>query len=147
MTRAVSDQGDAYASIDEISEALRQQHISPVELVELCLGRIERLDPSLNAFITVLGDQARQEAEVARQEIAAGSWKGPLHGVPVAFKDFFDTAGIKTTAAFTPFANRVPAKDAMTVTKLKEAGAIMIGKTSMHELGMGTTTFQPINRI
>lgn len=140
MTQSANDQDYAYASIAEVGEALRQRYVSPVELVELCLGRIERLNPSLNAFITVVGNQARQEAEIAQQEIVAGNWKGPLHGVPVAFKDFFDTAGIKTTAAFAPFKNRVPDKDAEAVTKLKEAGAIVIGKTNMHELGMGTTS-------
>jgi aspartyl-tRNA(Asn)/glutamyl-tRNA(Gln) amidotransferase subunit A len=88
----------------------------------------------------VLATEALQDAERADQEIKAGNWKGPLHGVPVGIKDFFDTAGIKTTAATAKFQNRVPTKDAVVVTRLREAGAIVIGKTNMHELGMGTTS-------
>jgi aspartyl-tRNA(Asn)/glutamyl-tRNA(Gln) amidotransferase subunit A len=129
-----------YSSIAEVSEMIRQQKVSPVELVTECLARIEQLQPQLNAFITVTADQASKEAEIAEREIQNGHWKGPLHGIPVGIKDFFDTAGIRTTAAFAAFKDRVPAKDAEVVTKLKEAGAIILGKLNMHELGMGTTS-------
>jgi aspartyl-tRNA(Asn)/glutamyl-tRNA(Gln) amidotransferase subunit A len=129
-----------YASITEISELIRQKQISPLELTKACLERIERLQPQLNAFITVAAEQALQDAAKAEQEIQAGKWKGALHGIPVAVKDFFDTAGIRTTAAFAPFEKRVPAKDAELVTRLKKAGAIMVGKLNMHQLGMGTTS-------
>jgi len=128
-----------YARITDVAKSIRKQNVSPVELVEACLKRIEDLNPKLNAFITVLNDQAREQARTAEAEIKAGKWRGPLHGIPVAVKDFYDTAGIKTTAACEQFKDRVPAKDALGVQKLKRAGAIIIGKTNMHRLGMGTT--------
>jgi aspartyl-tRNA(Asn)/glutamyl-tRNA(Gln) amidotransferase subunit A len=128
-----------YASILDVAKSIRRQKISPVEVVEACLKRIEDLNPKLNAFITVLADLARKQARAAEAEIKAGKWRGPLHGIPIGIKDFYDTAGIKTTAAFEHFKDRVPAKDAVAVMKLKKAGAIIIGKTNMHQLGMGTT--------
>jgi aspartyl-tRNA(Asn)/glutamyl-tRNA(Gln) amidotransferase subunit A len=128
-----------YSSITSLSKFIREQKISPVEIVDACLQRIEDLNPKLNAFITVLASHAREQAMTAEAEIKAGKWRGPLHGIPVGIKDFYDTAGIKTTAAFQYFKDRVPKKDAEAVTKLKEAGAIIIGKMNMHKLGMGTT--------
>ncbi len=128
-----------YASIDEISDLIQQQRILSLEIVELCLKRIEELNPKINAFITIAANEAREQAKIADAEIKAGHWRGPLHGVPIANKDFYDTAGIKTTAAFEQFKDRIPDKDALGVAKLKEAGAILLGKTNMHQLGMGTT--------
>src|ERR1700737_708728 len=125
--------------IATIHKRLRAQELSPVELVNACLKRIEELNPELNAFITVLADQALEQARVSEAEIKAAKWRGPLHGIPVGIKDFYDTAGIKTTAGFDLFKDRVPGKDAVGVAKLKEAGAIVIGKMNMHRLGMGTT--------
>lgn len=128
-----------YSSISKLSEQIRQQEITPTEVVEACLQRIEELNPKLNAFITILKDDALEQAKQATAEIKAGKWRGPLHGIPVGIKDFYDTAGVKTTAAFNYFENRVPKADAVSVARLKEAGAIIIGKTNMHTLGMGTT--------
>jgi aspartyl-tRNA(Asn)/glutamyl-tRNA(Gln) amidotransferase subunit A len=128
-----------YATLQAVAKLIQAQKISPVELVEASLKRIEDLQPKLNAFITILADEAREQAQAAEAEIKAGKWRGPLHGIPVGIKDFYDTAGIKTTAGFEHFKDRVPAKDAVGVRKLKEAGAIIIGKTNMHQLGMGTT--------
>ena len=128
-----------HGDIHETSERVRTHKISPVEIVGACLARIEELNPTLNAFITVLKEEALEAARVAEAEIRAGHWRGPLHGVPVGVKDFYDTAGTRTTAGFEHFKNRVPTKDAVGVAKLKSAGAIVIGKTNMHELGMGTT--------
>ena len=128
-----------YKNISQLNVLIRERKVSSVEIVETCLEQIEKLDQKTNAFITVLKDQALDDAKKAESEIKEGKWRGPLHGVPVGVKDFYDTAGIKTTAAFEPFKDRVPKKDAMTVLKLKEAGAIIIGKTNMHTLGMGTT--------
>jgi aspartyl-tRNA(Asn)/glutamyl-tRNA(Gln) amidotransferase subunit A len=127
------------ATLQGVAKLIRAQKISPVQLVDACLKRIEDLNPNLNAFITILVDEAREQAQVAEAEIKAGKWRGPLHGIPVGIKDFYDTAGIRTTAGFEHFKDRVPAKDAVSVRKLKEAGAIIIGKTNMHQLGMGTT--------
>jgi aspartyl-tRNA(Asn)/glutamyl-tRNA(Gln) amidotransferase subunit A len=128
-----------YESIGELSARIHDQAVSPVEVVEACLKRIERLNPTLNAFITVLADDARQRAKVAEAEINAGQWRGPLHGVPVAVKDFFDTAGVTTTAGSELFKHRVPDTDADAVKRLRHAGAIVIGKTNMDALGMATT--------
>jgi aspartyl-tRNA(Asn)/glutamyl-tRNA(Gln) amidotransferase subunit A len=125
--------------IATIHKSIRMQRISPSDVVEACLLRIERLNPEINAFITVLADQALEQAAIAEAEISAGKWRGPLHGIPVGIKDFYDTAGIKTTAGFDQFKDRVPLKDAAGVAKLKEAGAIIVGKMNMHRLGMGTT--------
>jgi hypothetical protein len=129
-----------YASITEVSELIRQKKVSPVEIVRDALKSIEELNPKLNAFITILADQSLEAAQNAEAEIKNGQWKGPLHGIPIGVKDFFDTAGIKTTGAFAPFKNRVPTVDADVVTRLKNAGAIILGKMNMHELGMGTTS-------
>ena len=129
-----------YSSISEIGELIRQKKVSPTEIVKECLKRIERINPTLNAFITVTSEQALKQAAEAETEINNGNWKGHLHGIPVGVKDMFDTAGIKTTAAFEHFKDRVPEKDAEVVIKLKEAGAIIIGKTNMHQLAMGTTS-------
>src|SRR5262245_50615807 len=128
-----------YLTVEELSERVRTRSTSPVEIVDVCLERIHSLQPRLNAFISLFEDAAKAEAQHAATEIKAGAWKGPLHGVPVGIKDFYDTAGERTTAAFEHFKNRIPKNDAVSVAKLKAAGAIIIGKTNMHTLGMGTT--------
>jgi aspartyl-tRNA(Asn)/glutamyl-tRNA(Gln) amidotransferase subunit A len=128
-----------YSSINELTKLIRAKKVSPVEIVHACLKRIKEFEPKLNAFITVLEDQALEQAKDAEVEIQAGKWRGSLHGIPLGIKDFYDTAGIKTTAASEYYKDRVPAKDAVGVAKLKEAGAIIIGKMNMHHLGMGTT--------
>src|SRR5215212_748654 len=112
-----------YLSIFEVSKLLQTKEISPQEIVEACLTRIDTLNPTLNAFITVLREQVREQARQADTEIKAGKWRGPLHGIPVGIKDFYDTANIKTTAASEYYKDRVPTKDAVGVAKLKEAGA------------------------
>jgi aspartyl-tRNA(Asn)/glutamyl-tRNA(Gln) amidotransferase subunit A len=126
-------------SSSEAGRKVRAKELSPVELVEGCLSQIQNLNPKFNAFMTVLRDEALAQARAAEQEIAAGKWRGPLHGIPVAVKDFYDTAGIKTTGGFDKFRNRVPDEDAPVVARLKAAGAIIIGKTNMDALGMETT--------
>jgi aspartyl-tRNA(Asn)/glutamyl-tRNA(Gln) amidotransferase subunit A len=130
---------DPYGRIGEVSARIRNGMLSPVDVIESCLARIAALNPSLNAFITVLADDAIAQARVVESEIAAGRWRGPLHGIPIGIKDFYDTAGVRTTAASERFRNRVPVKDADAVRTLKDAGAIVVGKTNMHQLGMGTT--------
>lgn len=127
------------ADIASLGEKIRNGELSPVDLVNACLARIEALQPQLNAFITVTAESALEAARVAQAEIQSGKWRGPLHGIPVAIKDFYDTADVRTTAAFVHFKGRVPKKDATAVGKLKSAGAIILGKTNMHTLGMGTT--------
>src|SRR5215208_7498146 len=139
--RRLADAGDLdFASLADIGAWLRDGSLSPLRVVEHCLRRIALLDPRLHAFITVTGDLARRQAATAEEELRAGRRRGPLHGVPVAVKDFFDTAGIRTTAAFGRFEHRVPTRDAEMVARLRDAGAVLLGKTNMHKLGMGTTS-------
>src|SRR5438445_3279254 len=126
-------------SITTIQKHFRMRKVSPVEVVNACLKRIEQLNPKLNAFITILADEALEQASAAEAELKAGKWRSPLHGIPVGIKDFYDTAGIKTTAGLNLFKHRVPRKDAVGVAKLKESGAVIMGKMNMHRLGMGTT--------
>ena len=127
-------------SIQDAAEQLRRKRISPVELTESCLTRIERLNPMLNAFITVSAESALSSAREAEVEIQRGRWRGSVHGVPIALKDLIDTAGVRTTAASALFKDRVPAEDAEVVRRLKAAGAVIIGKTNMHEFAYGGTS-------
>ncbi len=129
-------------SLVDAAELLRGRKVSPVELTNACLARIERLNPALNAFITVTAEQARVDAKAAESEIARGRMRGPLHGIPIALKDLFDTAGVKTTAGSAVFADRVPTQDAEVVRRLKQAGAVLVGKLNMHEFAYGATSAQ-----
>jgi aspartyl-tRNA(Asn)/glutamyl-tRNA(Gln) amidotransferase subunit A len=132
----------AFTPIRELGDRMRRGALSPVALAEHCLGRIGALNPALNAFITVTADLAREQARAADEALRSGRARRALHGIPVAVKDFYDTAGIRTTAAAPQFANRIPARDAELVTSLREAGAVLVGKTNMHTLGMGTTSLE-----
>ena len=128
-----------YDSIGAVSRRIKERTLSPVDVVDACLKRIATLNPVLNAFITVIADDAREQAKEAEADIRTGGWRGPLHGLPVAVKDFYDTAGVTTTAGFEQFKDRVPDTDAEGVRRLRRAGAIVIGKTNMDALGMATT--------
>src|SRR5688572_5026636 len=135
--------GDLAAlSLSNASELVRARRVSPVELTNACLARIERINPLLNAFITVTAPQALAEARAAEAEIAKGKRRGALHGIPIALKDLVDTAGVRTTAASAIFADRVPTEDAEVVRRLKTAGAIFLGKLNMHEFAYGDTSAQ-----
>ncbi len=123
--------------LSQASQLVHSKKISPVELTQACLGRIEQLNPKLNAFITVTAESALAEARAAEAEIHRGRWKGPLHGIPIALKDLVDTAGVRTTAASGVFKDRVPAQDAEIVRRLKAAGAVFLGKLNMHEFAYG----------
>jgi aspartyl-tRNA(Asn)/glutamyl-tRNA(Gln) amidotransferase subunit A len=129
--------GKVLTSITETAELLRKGEVSPVELTKSCLAQIEKLNPALNAFITVTGELALAQARAAEAEISRGNWRGPLHGIPLAMKDLIDTAGIRTTAASALFKDRVPAEDAEVVRRLKEAGAVLLGKQNLHECAYG----------
>ena len=127
----------AFASIPELSQQLRRGEISPVEITRECLQRIDELNPSLNAFITVMSESALAEACAAEKEIGQGEWRGPLHGIPVAVKDLIDTGGVLTTSASALHANRIPELDAEVVRRLRQSGAVIIGKTNLHECAYG----------
>jgi aspartyl-tRNA(Asn)/glutamyl-tRNA(Gln) amidotransferase subunit A len=124
-------------TILETSRWLRQRKISPVELAKACLAQIERLNPRLNAFITVTAESALAEARAAEAEIQRGQWRGPLHGIPVGLKDIIDTAGVRTTAASALCKDRIPGADAEVVRRLKNAGAVFLGKQNLHEFAYG----------
>jgi aspartyl-tRNA(Asn)/glutamyl-tRNA(Gln) amidotransferase subunit A len=124
-------------SIAEAGELLRKREVSPVELTQDCLARIEELNPALNAFITATAVSALAQARQAEAEIQRGNWRGPLHGIPLGLKDLIDTAGIRTTAASALFKDRIPARDADVVSRLKEAGAVLLGKQNLHEFAYG----------
>ena len=123
--------------LTEAAEQIRNRRLSPLELTRHCLSRIEQLNPTLNAFIAVTADSALQDARRAEAEIAAGNWRGPLHGIPIGLKDLFDTAGVRTTAASNQYRDRVPAQDAEVVRRLKQAGAVIVGKLNLHEFAFG----------
>lgn len=127
-------------SIAEASGLLRRKQISPVDLTTSCLARIDRLNPTLNAFITVMHDSALAQAREAEAEINGGNWRGPLHGIPIGLKDLIDTAGVKTTCGSALFADRVPTEDADVVHRLKSAGAVLIGKQNLQEFAYGGTS-------
>jgi aspartyl-tRNA(Asn)/glutamyl-tRNA(Gln) amidotransferase subunit A len=140
-TRSQAQATDPAAlSIAAAGSLLRSRQLSPVQLVDAYLDRIQRLDGRVNSFITVTADRARTRARMLETELAAGRWRGPLHGVPIALKDNIDTAGVRTTAASAVFADRVPDADAEVVTRLEKAGAILLGKLNMHEFAFGGTS-------
>jgi len=139
--RAFAEQSDLSSlSLQKASELVRKKSVSPVDLTTECLKRIERLNPVLNAFITVNAEEALAQARQAEAELRGGKWRGPLHGIPVAVKDNMDTAGIRTTGGSGVFANRIPAEDAEVVRRLKAAGAVILGKLNMHEFAFGGTS-------
>jgi aspartyl-tRNA(Asn)/glutamyl-tRNA(Gln) amidotransferase subunit A len=124
-------------SLSEVSQLVRTKKVSPVEVTKECLSRIERLNPKLNAFITVTDESALAEARQAEAEIQRDHWRGPLHGVPIALKDLVDTAGVRTTAASGLFKGRIPTQDAEVVRRIKAGGAVLLGKLNMHEFAYG----------
>jgi aspartyl-tRNA(Asn)/glutamyl-tRNA(Gln) amidotransferase subunit A len=127
-------------TLTEISARIRARTVTPTELVKACLSRIDIYNPKINAFITVLHEQALADAKQLDDEQKAGRFRSALHGIPVALKDNIDTAGIRTTAASAVFDNRFPKEDAEVAHRLKLAGAIDIGKANLHEFAMGGTS-------
>jgi aspartyl-tRNA(Asn)/glutamyl-tRNA(Gln) amidotransferase subunit A len=130
-------------SMIELAQRVRRKEISPVEVVQKTLERIEKLDSRLNSYITVLAEQAVAEARIAEREIQRGNYRGPLHGLPIAVKDIFATRGVRTTAGSKILSDWVPDYDATVVTRLRNAGAVLIGKTNMHEFSYGVTSDNP----
>ena len=130
----------AQLTIKEASALVQKREVSPVELIDATLERVDRLQPTLNAFITVMHDQARRDARRAEAEIARGRYKGPLHGIPVSLKDLYYTRGIRTTAGSKVLADFVPDHDSTVTARLRRAGAIIIGKNNLHEFAPGGST-------
>jgi len=133
----------AALTLEEASRLVHGRSVSPSELVRACLTRIEAHQPALGAFITVTADAALAAAEQAQRELAQGMDRGPLHGIPIALKDLYETAGVRTTAGSKILAGYVPTTDAHAVTLLRDAGAVLIGKTNLHEWAFGVTNDNP----
>lgn len=127
----------AYLNITEAARGLQRKDFSPVELAQVCLERIESIDGKLHSFITVTADLALEQARKAEQEIQVGVDKRPLHGIPIALKDLYATKGIRTTCHSAVLQTWTPDHDATTVTKLREAGTVLLGKLGMHEFAFG----------
>ena len=130
-----------FMTVAEMAAAIRSKSLSPVELTEALLRRVDAVNPQLDAFITLLAEQALDTARAAEAEITAGTYRGPLHGVPFGLKDIYDTAGVPTTGHSKTCADRVPAADATTTARLKAAGGILLGKLSTHEFAHGGPSF------
>ena len=137
----------AFASIVEIAALFRKRKLSPVELTRFMLQRISTLDSKLNAYLTVCPELALKQAKQAEAELFARAGKkrdrGPLHGIPISLKDNISTAGVRTTAGSQILRDSVPEQDAEVVSQLREAGAVLLGKTNMHEFAYGVTSNNP----
>lgn len=124
----------------EVAEKIRTKEVSPVEVTQSSLARLEEVEPALTAFVTTTPELALEQAKIAEREIGKGKYRGPLHGIPLGVKDLYDTAGIKTTSSSAQRADHVPSSDSASVTRLYEAGMVLIGKTHTHEFAHGATT-------
>ena len=144
---AATDTQLHFLTIHQAGELMRKGELSPVELTRACLDRIQDTDGQLHSFILLLADEALEQARVAEAEILSGNYKGPMHGIPFALKDLYDTAGVRTTSGSYVDIDRVPTEDATTTARLKAAGGILLGKLAMHEFALGgpdwTTPFEP----
>ncbi len=130
-------------TVVRLSPYIRRREISPLELTRFCLERIARLQPRLNAYITVTEELALSQARKATQEISGGSYRGPLHGIPISLKDLFDVRHVRTTAGSRILRNHRPEKSATVVDRLLESGCIILGKTNLHEFAFGATNLNP----
>ena len=132
-----------YLTISEAAGLISRRELSPVELAQAHLERIQRLQPRLNSIITVTAEAALARARLLEDEIHTGKWRGSLHGIPLALKDLYETAGVRTTHGSTFYAGYVPDADACVVEKLNAAGTVLLGKTNMHEIALGVTNVNP----
>ena len=142
----VAPAGDELCALSAVDLAtrIRAKQVSAREVMTAHLSRIERLNPKVNAIVTLVADRAMADAARADEALARGDKPGPLHGLPVAHKDLVDTAGIRTTRGSPFFRDHVPTHDALIVTRIREAGAVTLGKTNTPELGAGSQTFNTI---
>ena len=127
-------------TISELAPKIQAKEVSPVELTDAALAKLDRLQPVLNSFITILHDQARAQAKEQEAALMRGEYRGPLHGIPVGIKDNIETGGIRTTVGSKALADNVPQEDAMVVSRMKQAGASILGKENMEEFAAGSTS-------
>jgi aspartyl-tRNA(Asn)/glutamyl-tRNA(Gln) amidotransferase subunit A len=139
VTAQVTGEALTAKSLTEVSVMIHEKSVTPTQLVQALLDRINAINPKVNAYVTVMGRQALEQAKVLDAEQKAGKFRGPLHGIPLALKDNIDTAGTRTTAASPMFKDRIPTEDADIVTRLKKNGAIILGKLNLHEFAIGCT--------
>ena len=132
-----------YLSLTEAAKSIRDQDLSPVELTQAYIDRINQIEPLLNCFITLTPQEALERARDAELEIKAGEFRGPLHGIPIALKDLFETQGIRTTAGSLFYADWIPDEDGAVVHRLNSAGMVNLGKLNMHEIALGVTNNNP----
>ena len=132
-----------YASAGTLSRLVQSKEVSPVDIIDAHLARIEATEPMLNSFITLLPEEARAAARRAEREIQSGNYRGPLHGIPVALKDLFNTGGVRTTSGSRIFDNFVPERDCTVAARFHQAGAILLGKLNMHQFAYGPTGENP----
>src|SRR5262249_49137436 len=132
-----------YLSLHDLSGRIRRGGVSPVEAGGAFPPRGGQPKPRPSGFLPLFADRAIGEAQTPRGEIAAGRWRGPLHGVPYGIKDIIETAGVRTTNGSSFFRNHVPSEDAECIARLRRAGAVMLGKTLTHEFAAAPTTINP----
>lgn len=132
-------------SLTAASDAIRQRRLSPVELVDSVLDRVEQVEPRLGAYVTVAAEQARRSALAAERDAAAGRFRGALHGIPMGLKDLIDVAGLPTTASSRVRDGHRADSDSTVAARLAAAGAVLVGKTHTHEFAYGLTTPQTRN--
>jgi len=140
MEDTMQDTEICYMSAVDMAQAIRTRKLSPVEVVNAVLSRIERLNPKINAYCTLLVESAKKQAREAEAKVMKEGELGPLHGIPVSIKDLTYTKGVRTTSGSKIYENFVPNYDAIVVERLKAAGAIMLGKTNTPEFGFTGTT-------
>jgi len=139
----MDSKGLCYFSAGELSRLIRKKEVSPVEVVKAHLARVEALEPALNSFIALLPEQAVEEAKLAEREIQAGRYRGPLHGIPIGLKDLFYVKGVRNTSGSKIFDHFIPDHDSTIALKLKDAGAILLGKLNLHQFAYGPTGENP----
>ena len=136
-----SDEAIAYAPVSQLSRWIEGKQITSERLTKIYLARLEKFNKELNCVITLTADHALEQARAADKEIAAGRYRGPLHGIPWGAKDLLDTAGIRTTWGAEPFENRVPKEDATVTSRLNDAGAVLVAKLSLGALALNDVWF------
>ena len=133
----------AFTSIAELAPLIQKKEVSPVEVTRVYLDRIDRLNDEYLAYLTILRDEALAAAHTAEREIVHGQYRGPLHGIPIALKDLFAVKGVRMTCGSKIMADHIADSDATVVTRLKQAGTILLGKLNMHEFAWGGTSLNP----
>src|SRR5699024_737841 len=132
-----------FLTASELAPLIKTRQVSPVELVKHTLNRIDKLNPTINAYITPLNELALKQANKAEDDIMNGNYKGPLYGIPIGINHNYTTEGIRTTAGTKILTDYIPDKNAASVAKLLKAGGIILGKLNMHQLGAGSTGINP----